>query len=358
MNKTDCSNAAIVATELATNIFRYAPGGEILLRSLKHGDTVGVEIMAIDRGPGMDVAHCLEDGNSSGGTAGQGLGAVQRLSAEFDIYSTQRGAMLGGGSVQFGGGALVGGGVSGGSVSGGGGFAGSGQPSGTVPAGGTVVLSRVLAGVRGHSMSNGFSWGVINRPAPKEQLCGDTWRIAERDGELAIMIADGLGHGPQAAEAADTAAAAFEENPFLPLKEYMAVAHRRMNSTRGAAVAVAHINGRQGALNYAGVGNIAGSLRTAEGAPGKGLMSHNGTVGAEMRKVVSLEYECPERSLLIMHSDGVQSRWSLEKYPGLVGRHPALVAAVLYRDFCRGPDDVTVLAVRSSVAASEKNLVA
>ncbi len=64
-------------------------------------------------------------------------------------------------------------------------------------------------------------------------------------------------------------------------------------------------------------------------------MSHNGTVGAEMRKVKSLDYTCPEQALLVMHSDGLQSRWSLDPYPGLVHRHPAVIAAILYRDYCR-----------------------
>ena len=67
-----------------------------------------------------------------------------------------------------------------------------------------------------------------------------------------------------------------------------------------------------------------------------------------MRKVVAIDVECPRQALLIMHSDGLKSHWSLDAYPGLLAQHPALVASVLYRDFCRGNDDVTVLAVRFS----------
>ena len=82
------------------------------------------------------------------------------------------------------------------------------------------------------------------------------------------------------------------------------------------------------------------------------------SVGAEMRKVESFDYDCPEHALLVMHSDGLQSRWSLEAYPGLVHRHPATVAAILYRDFVRGRDDITVVVVRFSTAAADTNLVA
>jgi anti-sigma regulatory factor (Ser/Thr protein kinase) len=297
--------ASIVATELANNIVRYAPGGEVLLRSIVDAEGRGIEFLAIDRGAGMhDVSQCLTDGYSSGGTAGTGLGAVQRLSSEFDIFSASPG--------------------------------------------GTVVFSRISDEKRRSTAPKAFVWGAVNRPAPYEEVSGDTWRIAERASELVLLIADGLGHGPHAAAAADAAAATFDENPFLPLEEYFAVANRRMRATRGAAIAIAHLNAANGALQYAGVGNVAGSLRSRLELNGRGLMSHNGTVGAEMRKVESLRYECPEQPLLIMHSDGLQSRWSLEPYPGLIHRHPAVIAAVLYRDFCRGKDDVTVVAVRFS----------
>ncbi len=90
LNETDCGKVSIVATELANNIARYAPGGEVLLRSLGQPLTSGIEILAVDRGPGMqDTSQCLTDGFSSGGTAGQGLGAVQRMSTEFDLFSSQ-----------------------------------------------------------------------------------------------------------------------------------------------------------------------------------------------------------------------------------------------------------------------------
>jgi anti-sigma regulatory factor (Ser/Thr protein kinase) len=203
LNETDCGKVSIVATELANNIARYAPGGEVLLRSLGQPLSNGIEILAIDRGPGMqNTSQCLTDGFSTGGTAGQGLGAVQRMSSEFDLFSSQ--------------------------------------------STGTVIFSRVCDTVRTNLPTKTFTWGAINRPAPLEQLSGDTWRIAERPSELVLMIADGLGHGPQAAQAADTAAAAFDENPFLPQLEYFAVADRRMRGTRGAAVAVAHIDATRG----------------------------------------------------------------------------------------------------------------
>src|SRR3712207_8978530 len=57
---------------------------------------------------------------------------------------------------------------------------------------------------------------------------------------------------------------------------------------------------------------------------GRGLFSHNGIVGVQIRKLQQFDYECPEHGLLVMHSDGLQGRWSLESYPGLSQRHPAV----------------------------------
>jgi hypothetical protein len=63
-------------------------------------------------------------------------------------------------------------------------------------------------------------------------------------------------------------------------------------------------------------------------------------------KLQQFQYDLLEGDLLLMHSDGLTSRWKLADYPGLSHRVPALIAAVLYRDFKRGRDDATVLVAR------------
>jgi anti-sigma regulatory factor (Ser/Thr protein kinase) len=305
LNESARGKVAIVATELGNNLVRHGGGGEVALRLLAHAEGNGVEILAIDKGPGMaDVGRCLQDGFSTGGTAGQGLGAVRRLSTDFDIYS----------------------GVG----------------------GGTVVVSRLLDSATPATppaAARGFRWGAINKPVKGETECGDTWRVARRDadGLLAVMVADGLGHGPAAAEAAHAAALAFDADPFLDPKRYLEKTHAAVRATRGAAVAAAHVDLARRVVRYAGVGNIAGTI--VEGAARRGLASHNGTVGAQLHKVHEFEYAWPDRGLLVMHSDGMATRWDPATYPGVAQRHPAVLAGVLYRDFTRGRDDVTVLVV-------------
>src|SRR5580698_6689616 len=88
LDATQTGRVAIAATELASNLLRHGGGGELLLQPIRSGAAENIELLAIDKGRGMnDVARCLGDGYSTGGTSGTGLGAVRRLYAEFDIYS-------------------------------------------------------------------------------------------------------------------------------------------------------------------------------------------------------------------------------------------------------------------------------
>ena len=108
-------------------------------------------------------------------------------------------------------------------------------------------------------------------------------------------------------------------------------------------MAVAQYDAHADNLRFTGVGNIGASLI----GPGKsrGLASHPGIVGVQFRKAQPFDYAQVAGQLLILYSDGLQSRWNLSDYPGLVHRHPALIAAILHRDFCRGRDDVTVFVI-------------
>lgn len=297
--------AAIVVSELATNLARYAVDGEILLHALRAGGVLQFDVLAIDRGPGIpDLSRSLADGYSTGGTPGNGLGAVRRLSTEFDIIST--------------------------------------------PSTGTIVFSRIAAKDSGAAPKQ-FQWACLSRPAPNEIMCGDSWRIIEHDGRLAIMLVDGLGHGPLAAAAAHEATVAFDREPFAPLATIFEAANGRMGGTRGGAMAIAQVHSKAASLSYLGVGNIAGSLRDVNGEGGRGLVSQNGTVGSHMRKTKEFEYPCASHGFLVMHSDGLQSRWSLEGLPGITQRHCGVIAGHLYRGFTRGRDDVTIAVIRFPV---------
>jgi hypothetical protein len=133
-------------------------------------------------------------------------------------------------------------------------------------------------------------------------------------------------------------------HPQLGAAALMEQIHSALRPTRGAAAAVAVLNAAMGVCTYCGVGNISATLHA--GGKARSMVSHNGILGHQVRKMVEFTYPLQDHALCILHSDGLSARWSLERYPGLASRHPALVAAVLYRDFRRVRDDATVLALR------------
>jgi anti-sigma regulatory factor (Ser/Thr protein kinase) len=291
---------AIVAAEIATNLHKHAHGGEVLIsRRSRHG-APGVEIVSIDRGPGIaDLGKVLADGFSTSATSGTGLGAIRRIAHEFDIHSQ--------------------------------------------PGKGTVLVARICRDKAGGENSV-FRAAAVQVPIKGEEVCGDNWTIRYDNEVLALIVADGLGHGAFAAEASGAAVTAFEQSVSLEPRTVLDNVHQALRGTRGAAVAIAAINRKGRQVRYAGLGNISGVI--VGGEKEQHMVSHNGTAGHEVRHMHEFEYRMPDRGMLIMHSDGLTTSWNLGLYPGLMQRDPALAAAVLYRDASRQRDDVCVVAVR------------
>lgn len=298
----DTNTLALVITEAATNLVKHAVGGQLLWRALERDRGVGLEILALDRGPGItNVGACLRNGYSTAGSLGAGLGAIARLATEFDIYS--------------------------------------------LPGKGTALLVRLWSGPLAIPRSApALDLGVVCLAKPGEPICGDGWtQVAQTDRQV-LLLADGLGHGVYAAAAAQAAVQVLHQHPGLTPAALVQTAHAALRSTRGVALAIAELNPVQQALRFAGVGNIAGVV--VDASRRHPLVSHNGIIGHTLRKVQEFAVPWSPGALLIMHSDGLGTQWDLDAYPGLLGRDPSLIAGVLYRDYRRGYDDVTVLVAK------------
>jgi len=293
---------ALVATELATNIDRHARDGAILLQSAENDGSAVLELLAIDRGPGMrDVSRCLEDGYSTkAGGSGTGLGAIRRLADEFDIHS--------------------------------------------VPDLGTAVLARFRSGP---PQALPMQVGAFSLPYPGEQACGDAWEVDLNVETCSIAVIDGLGHGMLAAAAAQEAVRVLADPRQRSVEDLLGIAHGALRATRGAAIAIAEIHPSSHHIRYCGVGNIVGA--TATSSELKRMVSLEGTIGHETNPFRAFDYPLQEGHVLIMHSDGLRSQWRLDRYPGLLLRDPFLIAGVLYRDYFKGQDDVTVVVARAAV---------
>jgi len=303
LGEARCGAAALAATEMATNLVKHAGSGFMLLQRVQENESSGLRLIAIDKGPGIaDLTIAMRDGHSTAGSMGTGLGAVRRISDIFDIYSAT--------------------GI------------------------GTLIRAEFWQDnqhtMRAHGNLNS---SAISEPIHGEDECGDGWGCRLFADSLVLMVVDGLGHGVYAAEAAREAERVLNraevDSPLHILQDI----HDSLRKTRGAAVAVARIQETKGLVSFAGVGNVSASIVS----PGtsRSMASHNGTAGHHMPRLQEFTYPWNAESTLIMHSDGLGSRWDLERYPGIWGKHPSLISAILHRDYCRGRDDVTVLVTKT-----------
>jgi anti-sigma regulatory factor (Ser/Thr protein kinase) len=292
---------AIVITEVATNILKHAGEGTVTIMRTQSGVAMpGVDVVAVDNGPGIaDLEFSLRDGVSTAGTAGTGLGALRRQADEFDAW-TQHGR-------------------------------------------GSAFFMRLWQGATPPEPC-GIEVGALCTPLAGEDACGDGWGVTcNLDGATLVGV-DGLGHGPEAAKAAVGAIQALEKRPAALPSEVLHTAHELLRITRGAAMSVARIDYSGGDLRFAGIGNVAAVVY--DGTARRALVSHNGIVGHNMRKVQEFAAPFPPGALCVLASDGIQTQWDLSAYPGLHLHAPALVAAVLMRDFIRRRDDAMVLVAR------------
>ncbi len=303
-DETAAGRVAIVVTELATNLVKYASRGEILVGSYEQGEETGVEMMALDRGDGLaDAEAALSDGHSTGGTAGFGLGAVRRQSRTFDVSSS-----LGRGM---------------------------------------AVLSRVAPGrVPARPLPPAIpEFGVVTVPLRGEVANGDAYCLRHHADGWTLIVADGLGHGQEAATASSEAVRLFRDHEDEHPTAIIAAVHGGLRPTRGGAVSVARYDAGRALLTFCGIGNVAGTL--VDGAVSRGTVTLAGTAGHNARRLQAFDYPLAPDGLFVLCSDGIGSGWSLNDYPGLAGAHPALVAAVIYRDHARARDDATVVVVRA-----------
>jgi anti-sigma regulatory factor (Ser/Thr protein kinase) len=305
-NETRAGALALIVTEAGTNLLKHAGEGMLYLNVAQSEGVPGVDVLAIDKGPGIaDLDACLRDGMSTTGTAGTGLGALRRLSDEFDVWSQ--------------------------------------------PGNGALFFMRLWRDEAAPSLCR-VEVGAVTVPLAGEDECGDGWGVAcDRQGATLLAV-DGLGHGPEAAKAANAAVGTLLVRASSEPTALVAAAHAALRITRGAALAAARIDFDANEVRFAGIGNIGAYV--IDGATRRALVSHNGIVGHNMRKVQEFTVPCPPGALCIFHSDGIQTQWDLDRYPGLLARSPALIAAMLMRDFIRVRDDAMVLVVRRREGAA------
>ncbi len=286
---------------MTTNLFKHAREGSIIISEIANNGSRGMRILALDKGPGIrNLSDALQDGHSTAGTMGNGLGAIKRMSHEFEIYSVESG---------------------------------------------TAIVSDFWRGGKVPKNDWTVRHGVVTLPFPGEQEIGDGWSVRKFGTCVILMVVDGLGHGPNAAEAAREAERVVSVIKNVTPAAILQDCHDALKKTRGAAMSVAVLDPEKQLLHYAGIGNVGAAIVS----PGtsRSLTPHNGTLGHQIHRIQEFSYPWNQDSILVVHSDGLNTRWNLSDYPGIWSKHPALIAGLLYRDSVRGRDDVTVLVAKN-----------
>jgi anti-sigma regulatory factor (Ser/Thr protein kinase) len=284
---------AAAASELARNQLAHASHGVIAVRAVERASTAGIEVIAADRGRGIaDPTEALRGAPRSEGSLGVGLSAAARQADELDLDTR------------------------------------IGQ--------GTCVRIRAFARAIAKS-----EVGIYATPHPDETVIGDHASVLRDREGLVVAVADGLGHGPEAREAA--LIAVDEVRGGRGLDEILAAAHTSCIGSRGAVMSIIR---NADTLEHAGVGNIGTRVIGIDGA-GRPLVTMAGTLGSAMPRRLHIERtSLAAGEVLVMFSDGLQSRLDLRAEPALIRHHPIVIAHHLATRFTRGTDDALVVVVR------------
>lgn len=299
LSEPDMERLAIVVSELARNQLAHAHGGAVAVLPVARGGVPGVEVVAADKGPGIsDPTAALSGPGNIAGSLGQGLSSVLRQADEVDF------------DVRWG--------------------------------EGTCVRARKYVTPPPYRSEV----GLLGRAYPGESVNGDhaLWLWSEES--LLVGVVDGLGHGPEAHEAADRTMELMRERPRLPLERILEHCDTGLQGTRGAALGLARLERSSGALSHVCVGNVA----TLVCRPGRvdALACSPGVLGISRQRPRTFLNASTLRpgELLVLHTDGLSSRTTVED-AALLRRHPLVVAHELMRRFAKNHDDALVLVARA-----------
>jgi len=292
---------AIVATEATTNILRYAGKGRVLINAMPEPEGEQIVMVFTDRGPGIsDLDNMIQDGVSSGDSAGLGLGAIQRLSNSFDIFSG--------------------------------------------PETGTTIVCSFTKG----DAAPGYGIDAIGLRVchPNERVCGDHFLLRQTPKATDVLICDGLGHGPEADAAGQEVreavlhSRASNSEPGAVMGEVT----EQLVGKRGAVAALVHIAQPEMTLRYAALGNIA-TLRV-RGDEIKRLPVRDGRIGARTTRGYEESFDLEPGDLIILHSDGLRTLRDNFLPQGLLHKSPLLIAGYLLDRAFRGRDDASIVVLR------------
>lgn len=306
MEKAQAADVAIVISELASNLIKHrVTEGKIIIREISREGNKGIEVISSDLGPGIpDIDQAMTEGYSTAGSLGIGLPVVNRLMDEFEIRSNIAESTL-------------------------------------------VTARKWVKPELPYMPVSKLELSVFSRPLPGQRYNGDAYFIKRYEDKVIFAVIDGLGHGPDAHEAAQVAVYCLENYYRRPFTEIFQLCHKRLKKTRGAAMSLCRVNLKAKVMTHAGIGNVQTRVYSSEVSP-PAPFCINGTLGVVMRTVRVDDYPLPENCIIIMFSDGISGRFSPDSFPGLLSLKPQGLAKRIMDNHARDNDDATIMVGRLS----------
>jgi serine/threonine protein phosphatase PrpC len=189
-------------------------------------------------------------------------------------------------------------------------------------------------------------WGVAARPLHATEECGDTELVAFSPPTVVVAVADGLGHGAEAAVAAKAVASVLTRHAGGTPTDLILRCHEELRRTRGAVVSLASFDTTDDRMTWLGVGNVEGILVRQDDAaqPRRhALLLRSGVVGYRLPTLRTETLQVSPGDRLILATDGIRSDFSSESP---FGRTVQELADHILARHGKPTDDALVLVAR------------
>jgi hypothetical protein len=281
---------------------------------IEEGTEKLIQIISEDKGPGIsNVETVMEDGYSTNGTLGIGLGAIKRLMSDFRIISNINNVK-------------------------------TARYNNIWSQIGTKIITKKYLSQREDTADISQSktkFGIFSRSKYGEKYNGDNYFLQRFEDKAIAAVIDGLGHGQAASEASTIARLYLVENYKKPLDVIINELHERLKRTRGVVISIALIDDKEGVLEYVGIGNVL--TRIFNSTTTINPVKYSGCLGYILRNFRVFRYPWIKGNIIIMTSDGISERYVTNKDPNFLKKHPIIIASTILKEYGKTQDDATVL---------------
>jgi hypothetical protein len=190
-----------------------------------------------------------------------------------------------------------------------------------------------------------LEWGVATAVRPGEAVSGDAHLVCPFDHGVLLAVVDGLGHGRDAAAAAELAVHTLRAHARESVIGLMRRCHEALVGTRGVVMSLAVFDGGEQTLTWLAVGNICGMLVRADprAVPRtESQLARSGVVGLQLPILQAAVTTVAPGDLVLFATDGVETSFAEHVTPA----RPQALADQLLEEYARRSDDALVLVGR------------